>query len=425
MDGDRIYLDNHATTPCDPRVVDAMLPTFGRCFGNAASHQHAFGREAEALVDRARERVAALIGCETAEIVFTSGASESDNLAIKGAARAARRRGRHVVTSAIEHKAVLDSCQRLEEEGFEVTYVGVDGEGVTSIEEVERALRDDTLLVSLIYGNNEIGTVNPIPEVGALCRQRGVLFHCDAVQALPYLKCDVQELNVDLLSLSAHKMYGPKGVGALYVRRRRPRVRLEPIVDGGGHERGMRSGTLNVPGIVGLGKACELVAEERERDAERVARLRDRLLELLRLAFPDVRINGSLDRRLPNNLNVSFTGVDADALLGKLERVAVSSGAACTSASRDGSYVVKCLARAESRDASPEEVDTRAASSIRFGLGRFTTAEEIEVAAADVIAAVSASRSDRDAATGGVDPPACDPCGLDAANPEAADGGMR
>ena len=376
-----IYLDCHATTPCDPRVLEAMLPVFSEEFGNASS-QHEFGRRARERVEEARARVARLIDCDPREIVFTSGATESDNLAIKGAA-AAGLRGRHVVTCATEHRAVLDCCRHLEEQGFDVTYLRVDGDGLLDPGDVEAVIRDDTGLVSLMYANNEIGVLHPIAEVGALCRKKGVLFHCDAVQALRHVACRVNDLHVDLLSLSGHKMYGPKGVGALYVRRRRPRARLRPIIDGGGHERGLRSGTLNVPAIVGLGKACEIVEAEREADARRVGQLRDDLLERILRGVPDARVNGSSTRRLPGNLNVTFPGVESRRLVAEIPGVAVSSGAACSSPTFDSSYVLKCLGRAE-----PGEL-----GGIRFGLGRFTTAEEIERAAAATVAAVQRLRA--------------------------------
>lgn len=365
-----VYLDHHATTPCDPLVVEAMLPTFSEKFGNAASRQHAFGWEAEALVERARAQVATLLGADPTEIIFTSGATESDNLAVKGAARAYAARGRHIVTSCIEHKAVLDSAARLQSEGFDVTFLPVAADGRVTLKSLEAALRPDTTLVSVMAANNEIGTLNPVAEIGALCKARGVVFHTDAVQALAYLDCNVQKLGADLLSVSAHKMYGPKGVGALYVRRRNPRISLEPLIDGGGHERGVRSGTLNVSGIVGLGRACELAAERREDDAARIAALRDRLREGLLARIDFARVNGSIEHRLPNNLNLSFPGVNGDGLLAAIRGVAVSSGSACSSASLEPSYVLLALGQSE-------EV---AHTSIRFGLGRWTTGEEIDYA---------------------------------------------
>lgn len=367
-----IYLDYQATTPCDPRVVEAMSPCFTEVYGNAASG-HDFGRAAARRVDAARRRTANLLACEPREIVFTSGATESINLALRGAT-SARPERRHLVTCATEHKAGLDVCRRLESEGFELTYLPVDGDGLVSPDDVLAALRPATAMVSLMYANNEIGAIHPIAEIGAALRGRGVLFHCDAAQALSTLDCRVERLGVDLLSLSAHKIYGPKGVGALYVRRRRPHVRLRPLFEGGGQERGMRSGTLNVPGIVGLGRACELVGELREAESARLGGLRDLLLDLLRREAPDLRVNGGLRRRLPHNLNVSFPGVDAQALLAELRGVAVSSGSACTSASFDGSYVLEALP-----GAAPH-----AAGSIRCGLGRFTTEDEIRRAAREI-----------------------------------------
>lgn len=363
-----IYLDHHATTPCDPRVVEVMLPTFRETFGNAASRQHSFGWAAEALVDQARGQVASLLGADPTEIIFTSGATESDNLALKGVAHAYVSKGKHIITSAIEHKAVLDSAARLEREGFEVTYLPVTSDGLVAVESVAGAIRPDTVLVSIMAANNEIGTINPIGEIGALCKERGVLFHTDAVQALAYRDCSVEKTQADLISVSAHKMYGPKGVGALYVRRRNPRVRLAPIIDGGGHERGFRSGTLNVTGIVGLGKACALAAAEREEDGRRIEKLRDRLKDGLLERVDFARINGSMTARLPNNLNLSFPGVNGDGLLAAIQGVAVSSGSACTSASLQPSYVLRELG--ESKEV--------AHTSIRFGLGRWTTGEEID-----------------------------------------------
>ncbi len=408
-----IYLDHHATTPCDERVIEAMAPTWRAQFGNAASRQHAFGWQAEALVDAARNNVAGLIGARPSEIIFTSGATESDNLAIKGAARRLRSKGNHIITSALEHKAVLDTCARLEAEDFDVTYLpvlpgarvpaGAGAGGGVLADEVAEAIRPETILVSIMFANNEIGTVNPVAEIGAVCRSRGVTFHCDAVQALAWLPCDVDAMQIDLLSVSAHKMYGPKGVGALYVRRRGPRVGLEPLLDGGGHERGMRSGTLNVPGIVGLGKACEIVGEQREADAKRVGRLRDRLRDALLGAITDAVVNGVNARAgagageerqaeagagtdasvlLPNNLNISFPGVESDALMVRMKDVAVSSGSACTSATQEPSHVLRALGLA------PEVVE----GSVRFGLGRGTTEAEIDIAAERTIAGVRALR---------------------------------
>lgn len=366
-----IYLDSHATTPCDPRVVEAMLPAFTQIFGNAASRDHVFGWQAQALVDKAREQVASLINGSPHEIIFTSGATESDNLAIKGLAHALAAKGRHLVTCLTEHRAVLDSCRRLEREGFEVTYLPVQSDGRISLNELEEALREETILVSLMFANNEIGTLQPIGEVGRLCKEKGIFFHCDATQAMAYERVDVQEMGIDLLSLSAHKMYGPKGIGALYVRRRGPRVNLEPLIDGGGHERGLRSGTLNVPGIVGLGRAAELVLEQRESDAARIRVLRDRLLHKFTAQLSDFVIHGSLRHRLPNNLSLSFARAESAAMFGEMKELALSAGAACSSASLEPSHVLLALGVSEEL----------AESSLRIGLHRFTTQEEIDYAA--------------------------------------------
>ena len=373
-----IYLDAHATTPCDPRVVEAMLPTLTRTFGNASSRAHAYGWQAEALVEAAREQVAGLVGAHPAEIVFTSGATESDNLAIKGIARALAAKGRHIVTCATEHRAVLDSCRALEAEGFRVTVLPVEADGRLCPAELDAALEEGTILVSVMLANNEIGVRHPVREIGRLCKEKGIYFHCDAVQALAWEAVDVEALGIDLLSISAHKMHGPKGVGALYVRRRNPRVHLRPLLDGGGHERGLRSGTLNVTGIVGLGKAAEIVLEEREKDAARVGTLRDRLLAGLRAGLAGVELNGSARHRLPNNLNVSLAGADSAAMLGELRELALSSGAACASAVAEPSHVLAALGVG----------DERTRSALRFGLHRFTTEAEIERAIAAVVGAV-------------------------------------
>jgi cysteine desulfurase len=362
-----VYMDAHATTPVDPRVLAAMLPYFTEEFGNAASKSHVFGWRAEEAVEKARGQVARLIGASPKEIVWTSGATESDNLAIKGAARFHASKGKHLVTTAIEHKAVLDSCHALEREGFEVTFVGVGRDGIVDPESVRRALRRDTVLVSVMLANNEVGTLQPVEEIGRITRAAGVLFHCDAVQGVGKIPFDVEKANADLVSLTAHKMYGPKGVGALYVRRR-PRARLTPIIDGGGHERGYRSGTLNVPGIVGFGAAAELSAAEREEEAARLFRLRERLRQGIEAGLDLVAVNGSLERRLPGNLNVSFAYVEGEALMMALKDVAVSSGSACTSASLEPSYVLRAMGVS----------GDMAHSSIRFGLGRFTTEEEVD-----------------------------------------------
>jgi cysteine desulfurase len=367
-----IYMDYHATTPVDPRVLEAMIPYFTTTFGNAASRSHAFGWEAEEAVTKARQQVADLVGAEKAkEIVFTSGATESDNLALKGVANFYKSKGNHIITTKIEHKAILDTCKRLEKEGFEVTYLSVDKTGVVDVAALEAAITDKTILVSVMLANNEIGTIQPIKEIGAITRKRGVLFHVDAVQGIGKTPFHVGEFNVDLASLSAHKIYGPKGVGALYVRRQRPRVRLTAEVDGGGHEFGMRSGTLNVPAIVGFGAACEILKNEWREEADRTRKLRDRLLHKITARVPETTINGSMERRLPNNLNISFNFVEGEALLMALKTVALSSGSACTSASLEPSYVLHAMGI----------TDDAAHSSLRFGLGRFTTEEEVDYVA--------------------------------------------
>lgn len=364
-----IYLDNHATTPVDPRVLAAMLPYFTEQFGNASSKNHAFGWEAEAAVDSAREQVAKLIGAGSArEIVFTSGATESDNLAIKGVAQAYWERGNHIVTCATEHKAVLDSCKALEKQGFKVTYLRVQTNGLLDLQRLEESLTDETILVSIMAANNEIGTIQPVEEIGRLTRKKGILFHTDATQAVGKIPINVDKMAIDLLSLTAHKIYGPKGVGALYVRGEKPRVKVMPMLDGGGHEHGMRSGTLNVPGIVGLGIACELGQKEMGGEAERLMGLRERLRTGLVQQLEDVYINGDPGRRLPGNLNMSFAYIDGESLMMGLKEIAVSTGSACTSASLEPSHVLKALGLD----------DSLAHASIRFGVGRFNTAEEIE-----------------------------------------------
>jgi cysteine desulfurase len=378
-----IYMDNHATTPLDPRVLEAMLPYFTQDFGNAASRTHAFGWRAEAAVEDARDTIARLIGAESGkEIVFTSGATESDNLAIKGVAEYYASKGKHIVTTVIEHKAVLDSCKRLEKEGYEVTYLTVGPSGVVDPNDVAKALTDKTILVSVMLANNEVGTIQPIEEIGKLTRAKGVIFHVDAVQGIGKTPFDVRRMNVDLASLSAHKIYGPKGVGALYVRRSKPRVRLGAQMDGGGHERGNRSGTLNVPGIVGFAKACEILEREGEEESARLRRLRDRLYARLTKDLDQVIINGDLERRLPGNLNVSFAFVEGEGLMMAIKDVAVSSGSACTSASLEPSYVLRSMGL--------DEADAH--SSIRFGLGRFNTEEEVDYVADLVIAKVKKLR---------------------------------
>ena len=370
-----IYLDSHATTPMDPRVLETMLPFFTKVFGNAASRNHSFGWDAEKAVEIAREQIASLIGGSSKEIVFTSGATESNNLAIKGAAHFYADKGKHIITSKIEHKAVIDSCRALELEGFTVTYLTPGEDGIVTAAQVAEAMKPDTILVSIMWANNEIGTVNPIAEIGKLCREKGVLLHTDAVQAAGKVPVDVEGACVDLASFTAHKLYGPKGVGALYVRRK-PRVRLAPIIDGGGHERGLRSGTLNVPGIVGFGKACEIAKAELSDEMKRLSTLRDRLLKKLQDGVPRTVVNGSLEHRLPGNLNISFAYVEGESLLMAInKRVAVSSGSACTSASLEPSYVLRALGVG----------DDLAHSSLRFGLGRFTTEAEIDEVAALVV----------------------------------------
>jgi cysteine desulfurase len=378
-----IYLDCHATTPVDKRVLEAMLPFFGAKFGNAASRTHRFGWEAEKAVDLARQRVAALAGATAHEIVFTSGATESDNLAIKGAMEAYRSRGNHIVTMATEHQAVLDPIRRLVRSGVEASILAPGGDGLLDLELLRAAIRPDTVLVSIMYANNEIGVVQPIREIGAICRRRGALFHCDAAQAFGQIPTGVNGDAIDLMSVSAHKMYGPKGVGALYVRGREPRVELRPQMDGGGHESGLRSGTLNVPGIVGFGEACAIAATEMAEEAARVGALRDLMKLRLESALERTAVNGSMELRLPGNLNMSFAGVDAEALLAGLPDVALSTGAACSSATAEPSHVLRALGLGE-------EV---ARSSVRFGLGRFTTEEEVEYAAARVIETVRRLRA--------------------------------
>jgi cysteine desulfurase len=362
-----IYMDNNATTPVDPRVVEAMLPYFNEVFGNAASRSHSFGWTAERAVEQAREQVGALIGASGKEIVWTSGATESDNLAIKGAAEFHKDRGNHIITAQTEHKAVLDTCKRLEKDGFEVTYLPVLKDGRVEPESVRAAMTDRTILVSIMLANNEIGTVNPVDEIGAVAKERGALFHIDAVQGVGKVPFDVNASRADLVSLSAHKMYGPKGVGALYVRRK-PRVRITALIDGGGHERGMRSGTLNVPGIVGFGKAAEIARLEMPVEAARLLALRERLRKGIESQVDHTYINGSLEHRLPGSLNISFAYVEGEAMMMGLKDVAVSSGSACTSASLEPSYVLRAVG-------VEEEL---AHTSIRFGLGRFNTEEEVD-----------------------------------------------
>ena len=363
-----IYMDNHATTALDPRVLEAMLPYMTKIYGNAASRNHGFGWEAEQGVDKAREQIAKLIGATAKEIIFTSGSTESNNLAIKGVAEMYREKGNHIITQVTEHKATLDTCKRLEKNGYLVTYLPVQPDGLVAVEDVARAITDKTILVSIMYANNEIGIINPIREIGKLCHDKGVLFHTDAVQAVGKIPVSVIADNIDLLSLTAHKLYGPKGVGALYVRRRNPRVQLNAQIDGGGHERGMRSGTLNVPGIVGLGAACEIAMNEMDAEAVRLRGLRDYMRAKFEAALDYVHVNGNMEHHLPNNLNMSFVYVEGESLLMGINDIAVSSGSACTSATLEPSYVLKALGLG----------DDVAHSSIRFGLGRFNTKEEVD-----------------------------------------------
>jgi cysteine desulfurase len=371
-----IYMDNHATTPVDPRVVQAMLPYFTETFGNAASRTHAFGWAAEAAVEGARQTIAGLIGAESSkEIVFTSGATESDNLAIKGVAEYYKQKGNHIVTTTIEHKAVLDSCKRLEKQGFEVTYVNVGPNGLVDPGDIERALTDKTILVSVMLANNEVGTIQQLEAIGKITRARGVLLHTDAVQGIGKTEFDVKKMNVDLASMTAHKIYGPKGVGALYIRRAKPRVRLVAQMDGGGHERGNRSGTLNVPGIIGFAKACEIMKAEGVAEGVRLLALRNRLHKRVTDALDMVILNGDAKQRLAGNLNISFSFVEGEGLMMAIKDVAVSSGSACTSASLEPSYVLRAMGLDEDL----------AHSSIRFGIGRFNTEEEIDYVADLVI----------------------------------------
>lgn len=363
-----IYLDNNSTTRCDPRVVQAMLPFFTDEYGNAASRSHVFGWKAEAAVEDARDQIAELIGATGKEIIFTSGATESNNLAIKGVAAMYRKKGNHIITQATEHKAVLDTVKRLERDGCHITTLPVDKYGRVSADQVREALTDKTVLVSIMFANNEIGTVQPITEIGKLCKEKGVLFHTDAVQAVGKIPIDVNAMGIDLMSLTAHKLYGPKGVGALYVRKKDPRVRLEPLIDGGGHERGMRSGTLAVPGIVAFGAACQIAHKEMPEESARTHRLREKLRAGIMNRISESYLNGHPTERLPGNANISFAYVEGEGLMMGIKDIAVSSGSACTSASLEPSYVLRALGVG----------DELAHSSIRFGVGRFTTEEEID-----------------------------------------------
>ncbi len=378
-----IYLDYQATTPVDPRVLEAMMPFFTNAFGNAASRNHSFGWSAEGAVQQAREDIASLIGASPKEIVFTSGSTEGINLAIKGVAEMYASKGKHIITSQAEHKAVLDTCKHLEKLGHPVTYLVPDSTGRISVEAVAEAMREDTVLVTVMWANNEVGTLNPIREIGALCHEKGVLFFTDGTQACGKVPVDVEADNVDLMCLSAHKIYGPKGVGCLYVRRRKPRVRLVAQIDGGGHERGMRSGTLNVPGIVGLGKACAICRDELDESMQRLGSLRDHLEARITSELDFVHLNGNKEHRLPGNSNLSFPYVEGESLLMGISDIAVSSGSACTSASLEPSHVLRSM----------QVGDDLAHSSIRFGIGRFTTKEEVDYAADKVIEAVRRLRA--------------------------------
>lgn len=378
-----IYLDNHSTTPMDPRVLEAMLPYFVEKFGNAASRNHPFGWEAEEAVENARKQIARLIHADAKELVFTSGATESDNLAIKGVMEMYREKGDHIITSLTEHRAVLDTAKALEsKKGLKVTYLPVDKHGMVSPDDVRNAITDKTILISIMMANNEIGTINPIKEIGKIAKEKGVLFHCDATQGVGKIPVDVQEMGIDLMSFTAHKIYGPKGVGALYVRKKGPRVRVAPIIDGGGHERGMRSGTLPVPLIVGFGKACELCEQEMPTESVKLAAMRDRLQEGIMKGLDEVYLNGHPTQRLPHNLNISFAYVEGESLLMGVKEIALSSGSACTSATLEPSYVLRALGVGSDL----------AHSSIRFGLGRFNTLEEVDYTIKRIIEIVTKLR---------------------------------
>lgn len=378
-----IYLDNHSTTPVDPRVLEVMLPFFTDKFGNAASRNHAFGWEAEEAVENARKQIARLIHADPKEIVFTSGATESDNLALKGVTEMYREKGDHIITSSTEHRAILDTAKALEaKRGVKVTYLPVDKFGMVNPDDVRNAITDKTVLISIMFANNEIGTINPVKEIGKIAKEKGVLFHCDATQGVGKVPVNVQDMGIDLMSFSAHKIYGPKGVGALYVRKKNPRVRIAAQMDGGGHERGMRSGTLPVPLIVGFGKACELCEHEMVAEGTRLAAMRDHLHAVITKAMEDVYLNGHPTQRLPNNLNLSFAYVEGESLLMGVKEIALSSGSACTSATLEPSYVLRALGVGAEL----------AHSSIRFGLGRFTENEEVDYAAKRIIETVNKLR---------------------------------
>jgi cysteine desulfurase len=377
-----VYMDNQATTAVDPRVLAEMLPYFSEKFGNAASKSHAFGWAAEQAVEQARVQVAKLIGASSKEIVFTSGATESDNLAIKGVAEAYRERGNHIITVLTEHKAVLDTCKRLEQQGFRVTYLPVQKDGLIDLDDLKRELTDQTILVSIMAANNEIGVLQPVEEIGKLCHERGAIFHTDAAQGVSKIPMDVNKQNIDLLSIAGHKMYAPKGIGVLYVRRKNPQVKLTGVQDGGGQEHGMRPGTLNVPGIVGLGKACALAQAEMPQEACHLAGMRNRLRDGIMSRLENVQINGSMDQRLPGNINLSFDGVDGESLMMGINDIAVSSGSACTTAALEPSHVLRALGVS----------DELAHSSIRFGLGRFNTGAEVDYVADRVVETVTRLR---------------------------------
>ena len=377
-----IYMDNHSTTPMDPKVLEAMLPYFTEKFGNAASRNHSFGWEAEEAIEKARQQLARLVHCDPKEIVLTSGATESDNLALKGVAEIYREKGNHIITCMTEHRAILDSAKRLEKMGLSVTYLPVGKDGLVDPEAVKNAITDKTILISIMFASNEIGVIHPMAEIGKIAKSRGVLFHCDATQAVGKIPVDVEAMGIDLMSFTAHKIYGPKGVGALYVRKRNPRVRLAPIIDGGGHERGMRSGTLPVPLVVGFGKACEIAQEVMPTESDRLARLRDKLQEAIYKNLDEVYLNGHPTQRLPHNLNISFAYVEGESLLMGLKEIALSSGSACTSATLEPSYVLRALGVGSDL----------AHSSIRFGLGRFNTEGEVDYVAGRVVETVKRLR---------------------------------
>ncbi len=377
-----IYMDNHSTTKVDPRVVEEMLPYFTVYFGNAASRNHSFGWDADKAVEAARERLARIINAESREIIFTSGATESNNLALKGVAEMYVEKGNHIITQVTEHRSVLDTAKRLEKSGMNVTYLPVDKEGLVDPEDVRKAITDRTVLISIMLVNNEIGVIQPVEEIGKIAKERGVLFHCDATQGVGKIPVNVQSMGVDLLSYTAHKLYGPKGVGALYVRRKNPRVRLSPMMDGGGHERGMRSGTLNVPGIVGFGKACEVAMEAMEKESAMLLSLRERLRKGIMDSLDEVSVNGHLTKRMPGNLNLSFAYVEGESFLMGLREIALSSGSACTSATLEPSYVLQALGVSSEL----------AHSSVRFGLGRFNTEEEVDYVIKRVVETVNRLR---------------------------------